>query len=576
MQKRNFRPSKLESLESFLLHIQTIGELNTKIEERKSKALLNKIGLQPFMAKWCDGQFYSAEVIVQHAKKYILNELKHNLECNLPIVVLSSDVNNSSYRYDLEDVYSSTNSLLKYETDFDTDYGPSKSELNDRFLIENTETTINKEPNILKVGQHVEVDCSLTNCLLEPVTVLDTTDVYTPCNSELEPSLLIKNTETAISKEPNIVEVHILKDVEIVLIDQEANGSHFDADSWIESQCISTLNEISNLNEMSDEPNQSEDSDVSSDSDSEEYTPKPKTKRKHIEGLSRVCGAKGPWTKPEKMAVIKNFEEYIKEDRLPSMDQLLLKLAPLVELKNRSPTSVRSWIHNELQRRRSNVIMSDQPGPSKRIKFSDSNFEDTVMRWYNEIDEDASDVGSGDENIVSDHDSCSEEGLSISGEIDAEEQELEDCIEEKKNKNSTAVNKSPAKVFYVASAITQVDVCIPGTVAVKEHLLSVEEEYLKLDSDLHTSSTSFFHKHFTSPTRLKGIEVSSNSNSEIQENTITKKSFAISPAARTINNGPVLVKTVSTVTGQNTKRYFCIYCKQLVCNYLNISISSSE
>ncbi|KAK4887344.1 hypothetical protein RN001_003615 [Aquatica leii] len=92
--------------------------------------------------------------------------------------------------------------------------------------------------------------------------------------------------------------------------------------------------------------------------------------------------------------------------------------------------------------------MSDQPGPSKRIKFNDSNFEDTVMRWYNEIDEDASDVGSGDENIVSDHDSCSEEGLSISGEIDAEEQELEDCIEEKKNKNSTAVNKSPAKVFY--------------------------------------------------------------------------------------------------------------------------------
>ncbi|KAK4882274.1 hypothetical protein RN001_005593 [Aquatica leii] len=137
--------------------------------------------------------------------------------------------------------------------------------------------------------------------------------------------------------------------------------------------------------QMLDEPNQSEDSDVSSDSDSEEYTPKPKTKRKHIEGLNRVCGAKRPWTNPEKMAVIKNFEEYIKEDRLPSMDQLLIKLAPLVELKNRSPTSVRSWIQNELQRRRSNgqkTVLKSRWTPSIKMELKTvfrDHFEDSTL-----------------------------------------------------------------------------------------------------------------------------------------------------------------------------------------------------
>ncbi|KAK4874630.1 hypothetical protein RN001_013990 [Aquatica leii] len=70
------------------------------------------------------------------------------------------------------------------------------------------------------------------------------------------------------------------------------------------------------------------------------------------------------------------------------------------------------------------------------------------MRWYNEIDNDASDVGSGDENIVSGHDSCFKEGVSISGEIGAEKQELEDCTEKKEDTISNAANKSPDKVFY--------------------------------------------------------------------------------------------------------------------------------
>lgn len=49
-------------------------------------------------------------------------------------------------------------------------------------------------------------------------------------------------------------------------------------------------------------------------------------------------------------------------------------------------------------------------GPSKRIRFSDPNFEETVMKWYNELDDDASDVGSGsdDEYIESEHDTASE------------------------------------------------------------------------------------------------------------------------------------------------------------------------
>ncbi|KAF5276617.1 hypothetical protein FQR65_LT16264 [Abscondita terminalis] len=112
--------------------------------------------------------------------------------------------------------------------------------------------------------------------------------------------------------------------------------------------------------QLSDESSEIEDCNLPLDSDCEDYTPKQKKKRKHGEGLTRICGLKTPWTKREKLAVIKNFEEYIREDRLPSMEQLLVKLAVLKELKHRSPTSVRSCIHNELQRKRNSSSYKDK------------------------------------------------------------------------------------------------------------------------------------------------------------------------------------------------------------------------
>ncbi|KAF5271416.1 hypothetical protein FQR65_LT17621 [Abscondita terminalis] len=111
--------------------------------------------------------------------------------------------------------------------------------------------------------------------------------------------------------------------------------------------------------QLSDESSEIEDCNLPLDSDSEDYTPKQK-KRKHGEGLTRICGLKTPWTKREKLAVIKNFEECIREDKLPSMEQLLVKLAVLKELKHSSPTSVRSCIHNELQRKRNSSSYKDK------------------------------------------------------------------------------------------------------------------------------------------------------------------------------------------------------------------------
>ncbi|KAF5297773.1 hypothetical protein FQR65_LT19682 [Abscondita terminalis] len=115
--------------------------------------------------------------------------------------------------------------------------------------------------------------------------------------------------------------------------------------------------------QLSDESSEIEDCNLPLDSDSEDYTPKQK-KRKHGEGLTRICGLKTPWTKREKLAVIKNFEECIREDKLPSMEQLLVKLAVLKELKHRSPTFFKVMHHNELQRKRNSSSYKDNTLPS--------------------------------------------------------------------------------------------------------------------------------------------------------------------------------------------------------------------
>ncbi|KAK4882314.1 hypothetical protein RN001_005633 [Aquatica leii] len=116
MQKRNFRPSKLESLESFLLHIQTIGELDTKIEERKSKALLNKIGLQPFMV--CVGPINQVTFyVIVDSQKYVCENCLMALDLTLKIFF----VLNLQYPPECKAVWQTVDQLLyKLENDIDS------------------------------------------------------------------------------------------------------------------------------------------------------------------------------------------------------------------------------------------------------------------------------------------------------------------------------------------------------------------------------------------------------------------------------------------------------------------------
>ncbi|KAF5300726.1 hypothetical protein FQR65_LT19320 [Abscondita terminalis] len=116
------------------------------------------------------------------------------------------------------------------------------------------------------------------------------------------------------------------------------------------NETISETGEVDGASVCSDEEYVPKQEDASSDTD-EEYVPKRKKMKKHVEGVTRVCGLKTPWTTRERTIAFENFKQYIEEDRLPSMDELLVKLSSLKEL-NRSPTSVKAWISNELQRRR--------------------------------------------------------------------------------------------------------------------------------------------------------------------------------------------------------------------------------
>lgn len=68
-------------------------------------------------------------------------------------------------------------------------------------------------------------------------------------------------------------------------------------------------------------------------------------------------------------------------------------------------------------------------GPSKRIRFSDNDFEETALKWFYELDSDASDIGSAseNENIESEHDSASEFSEDDYNNIsDNDQNELED------------------------------------------------------------------------------------------------------------------------------------------------------
>lgn len=72
-------------------------------------------------------------------------------------------------------------------------------------------------------------------------------------------------------------------------------------------------------------------------------------------------------------------------------------------------------------------------GPSKRVKLSDENFEETVLKWAAEIGSDVSDLDSDDDFIPSEHDTESE--------IDGDENESIEKVEILANENDEVENE---------------------------------------------------------------------------------------------------------------------------------------
>ncbi|CAH1992930.1 unnamed protein product [Acanthoscelides obtectus] len=52
--------------------------------------------------------------------------------------------------------------------------------------------------------------------------------------------------------------------------------------------------------------------------------------------------------------------------------------------------------------------MASNPGPSKRVKYGDADFEATLLKWAEEVDSGGSDIESDGDYILSDHDTESE------------------------------------------------------------------------------------------------------------------------------------------------------------------------
>ncbi|XP_031334625.1 uncharacterized protein LOC116164569 [Photinus pyralis] len=76
-------------------------------------------------------------------------------------------------------------------------------------------------------------------------------------------------------------------------------------------------------------------------------------KGRHSAGFKRICGKKVPWSNEEKSAALTSFSTYLAEDRLPSLSHLSEAIPNIPQLANRSPTTVKVWLENELVRRRS-------------------------------------------------------------------------------------------------------------------------------------------------------------------------------------------------------------------------------
>ncbi|KAK4886360.1 hypothetical protein RN001_002631 [Aquatica leii] len=103
---------------------------------------------------------------------------------------------------------------------------------------------------------------------------------------------------------------------------------------------------------------------------SEERKHNKKKKGRHIKGLRRVCGSKKPWSAQERGAAKKHFGKYLEMNNLPSISILCEELRLIAELKERSPTSVKSWLQNELVNRKSTFSNDHNPNKKKRTRWT--------------------------------------------------------------------------------------------------------------------------------------------------------------------------------------------------------------
>ncbi|KAK4886766.1 hypothetical protein RN001_003037 [Aquatica leii] len=109
---------------------------------------------------------------------------------------------------------------------------------------------------------------------------------------------------------------------------------------------------------------------TSSDSDSSEVQISKSTKKSRTKGFFRVWVEK-PWKTDEKQAALLHFNTFLKKNKLPSIATLCKELPYIEELKNRSPTSVKSWLQNELVKKQGNFEpLSSIPRNIRRTRWT--------------------------------------------------------------------------------------------------------------------------------------------------------------------------------------------------------------
>nr|CAI5820503.1 unnamed protein product [Callosobruchus analis] len=94
--------------------------------------------------------------------------------------------------------------------------------------------------------------------------------------------------------------------------------------------------------------------------------------------------------------------------------------------------------------------MAHLPSTSKTVKFGDKDYETTLWRWFNEDDDDASDVDQVELDCAldCDHDSNSEQSASEAESNEATDMELDDNQDQKRNLGSSDRVENQNRNYY--------------------------------------------------------------------------------------------------------------------------------